>query len=253
MRPIVCTAACAALVTLTAGAAWGQQEISPGETAEKATYFARPLLVVPGMPNPPGSFSLRVNGQLAGVVAPTGRGMTIDTYIGATDQLGINLRSTYAQLGANITSGAFTGLIAEAQYAVAQTADKAAGLSLVGAGIIPGGINGLNLAGVSPGVGIRGQATLGPVQTHIGSLYHLNDGTIDYGLSGIYQITEQIGGSIDILGVGTAWGGTPSMGIAPGIAFRLTPGIRVGLGYMVPVMGTPPQANQILAHLQLGI
>ncbi len=248
------TLALAALTALAMPAvpAFAQEKL--GEAAEQAERYAMPLLVSPGMPNPTGGFTLRMNSVFLGIASPSSTGLTGETFVGLTPQLGVNLRTGFTQTGTSLFTGAWSDLRVEGQYAVMQTADKGTGLSLVAAGIIPGGVGGHNLGATTPGFGLRGQATMGPIQTHADSLYRPAAGAIDYGLAGVVRVTDQLTGSIDLLGsLPLAGGGTISLGIAPGVAFRLTPGVRIGVGYVVPVMGSPPQAGQLLAHMQLGI
>lgn len=239
-------------VAIPAGPALAQ-ETDVGETAETAERFSMPLLVAPGMPNPAGGFTVRMNGAFMGVVSPASTGLTGEMFVGITPQLGLNLRTGFTQTGPTLGAGAWSDLSIEGQYAVMQTADKAAGLSLVGAGVLPGGVGGHNIGAVSPAVGIRGQATMGPIQTHVNTLYRPGPGNVEYGLSGVLQISEQLAGGIDVLGAMPVLGGAMSLGIAPSVVFRLTPGLRVGAGYVLPIQGTPPQSGQILGHLQLGM
>ncbi|MBM3269830.1 MAG: hypothetical protein FJZ01_19535 [Candidatus Sericytochromatia bacterium] len=240
---------------LAAGPAWAQQ-ISPGQAAEVAARYSTPLQVSPAMPNPAGAFTLRMNGGFVGAAAPAATGLTADAFFGLTDQLGLNVRSSYSQTGPTLVQGRWNDVRLEGQWAVMQTPDKAAALSLVGAGLMPGGPGGPNLAAIAPGVGIRGVGTAGPLQANVDALYRVAPGELDFGIAGVLQLGDQLSGTLDLTGTIPVAGGQAaptSLGITPGVVFRLTPGIRLGAGYVIPLQGTPPQGGQLLAHLQLGM
>ncbi len=240
---------------LAAGPAWAQQT-DMGQAAEKATHFAMPLQVSPGMPNPAGAFTLRLNGGFVGTAAPTSAGLGADAFLGLTDQFGINLRSSYSQVGPTLTDGHWNDIRIEGQWAVLQTADKAAALSLVGAGIIPGGPAGPRLGSATPAFGLRGVGTAGMLQANADALYRPMAGEVDFGLSGVLALGAQLSPTLDLIGtlpVGGTGLAPGSLGLTPGIVFQMTPGIRLGAGYVVPLQGMPSRGGQILAHVQLGM
>ncbi|MBU6428722.1 MAG: hypothetical protein KGR26_06930 [Cyanobacteria bacterium REEB65] len=220
----------------------------PTAKGQAVPAIARPLVVMPGMPGPAGSFAIRANGKLTGLAAPATTGALVDTMIGLTDRLGINVRGNFVRT-TGLLGGLWNQVTVEGQYALMQTADKGAGLSLVGAVTTPGT---LNLAQASPSVGLRALGTMGIAQTNVGAMYVPTAGRIDYGADLVVQATQALAPSIDVLGsVGIMRPGI-SLGVAPGITFGLTPGIRLGAGYMIPITGSPPLASNLLAHLELG-
>ncbi len=226
--------------------------VIPSAKGKAVPVVAKPLLVMPGMPGPAGSFTLRANGLLSGVVSPAATGANATAILGLTNRLGLNVIGNYTRT-AGLTGGFWNNVAVEGQYSILQSADKAAGLSLVGALQAPGSAGGLNLAGLRPAFGLRALTTIGPAQTNLDAMFRPFAGRIDYGAGLVMQATQALAPSLDIVGTVPIGGaGMFSLGLAPGIQFGLTQGIRLGVGYVIPVRGTPPNANNLIAGLQLG-
>ncbi len=255
----VAAAAAAAGVIALPSAAFAANAPASGKPAailpaknQVVPVIAKPLLVMPGMPGPAGSFTLRADGLLSGLVGPAATGANATAILGLTDRLGLNLIGNYTR-AAGLTGGFWNSVGVEGQYSVLQSADRAAGLSLVGALQAPGSAGGLNLAGLRPAFGLRALTTLGPAQTNLDAMYQPFAGRIDYGAGLVMQATQALAPSLDIVGsVPIGGAGMFSLGLAPGIQFGLTQGIRLGVGYVIPVRGAPPNANNLIAGLQLG-
>lgn len=255
IRKFLASATAAGLVALPAVAQAAptvvQAPVIPTAKGQAVPVIAKPLLVMPGLSGPAGSFTLRANGLLPGLgaVAPTGANATM--MLGLTDRLGLNVIGNFTRT-AGLVGGYWNQAAVEGQYSLLQAPDKSSGLSLVGAAVVPSGPAGLNLAGVHPEVGLRALTTLGIGQTNLGAMYDPLGRRVDFGAGFVMQAGQALAPSLDIVGSAPIGGGAFSLGIAPGVQFGLTPGIRLGVGYMIPIRGTPTAANNILANVQLG-
>ena len=214
--------------------------------------IAQPLLTMPGLPAPAGTFSLRANSSMSGLAAPMVSSANAAVFLGLTNRLGINVTGDFTRAGGFLT-GFWNQLSVEGQYTLSQAADRSFGLSVVGGLEATGSRTGLNILGFKPAVGLRALTTLGVTQANLGALYRPGEGRIDYSVGLVVQASSRLAPSLDIVASIPLGGGGATLGLAPGIQFGLSRTMNLGLGYVIPVRGAPPSANQFLAHLQLGL
>ncbi|MBM3269831.1 MAG: hypothetical protein FJZ01_19540 [Candidatus Sericytochromatia bacterium] len=235
----LCAAAALGVAANPASAQRMRTSVSPERPFGLSPEALHPIASDLGMPIDAGAVNiLAVAGLTAGGLGSTILGMRA----GLTDNVTLELAAPYLTPGG---PGFFSGIAASGQIGLWQSANRDLGLSISAGAEVPGGAGGFNLTALQPILGLRGQAGIGPLQTHANFFARPVAGTVNWQLAGMWHVTDMGAPGLEFQGVA---GAATTVSIIPEIKLRPIRNLALGVGYQIPLTGAQ---GQVLAQAEL--